>query len=107
MNTKIRLSRGISQFLSAFAIAAGIGLLVAGSSLYPCVPPHDIGQALSSLRWSARDAQLSLELAASLKGSGAGVLTLGILGLVIPWVNTLMANRKPTADASGSASNAA
>lgn len=65
--------RVLGQILSGLAVALGVGLLVAGSE---------------------RDVQFFHGLAAGLKGFGAGFLTLGILGLLLPWANALVSARR-------------
>jgi hypothetical protein len=82
------------QIASVLAVAIGVGLLVAGNSVEPVPLVGSVGQAVHSLERWARDAESFHELAAWLKGFGAGFLTLGILGLVVPWANALVYGRR-------------
>ena len=79
--------RVIGQIVSVFAMALGIGLLVAGSMIDPVLRADNVGQMVSTLEMSARDAEFYRNLAVGLMGFGAGFLTLGILGVVVPWAN--------------------
>ena len=99
--------RVFGQIVSVFAIALGTGLLVAGSSLNPVVRLDNVGQVVRSLEWSARDAEFYHSLAAGLKGPGAAFLTLGIVGLVVPWVNVLVYRRRATSPGPVTPSNPA
>lgn len=81
-----------SQIISMLAIALGVAFLVAGSSLSPSFPNEMAAMAQNFGR------NVSPEVPAFLKGIGAGFLTLGLLGLVVPWVNVLIAHfRQPPA----------
>lgn len=82
------------QIVSVLAVALGTGLLVAGCAVSPAPRVDSVGQTVHALERAARDAEFFHELAAWLKGFGAGFLTLGILGLVVPWANVLVYGRR-------------
>lgn len=94
MNPPSRTSSIVLQVLSSFAIALGAGLFVAGNSLYPLPLVNDLGQVISSQGWQGRNMQSTHEIASTLKGSGVGIMILGILGVLIPWLNALIHGRK-------------
>lgn len=81
------------QVLCVIAIALGTGLLVAGNSLNPTIGADELPQRISQLALSPREAEFMLGLSAALRGFGAAFLTLGILALVVPWINTLIHGR--------------
>jgi hypothetical protein len=65
-------------------------MLVAGSTAAPTVQVENLGEVLWSSRLSSSEARSYHELAIALKGFGAGLLTLGLLGLFVPWINALL-----------------
>jgi hypothetical protein len=86
------------QIVSVLFIAIGVGLLVAGRSAQPAFGVDSSGDPMRAQAWSAHNAEFYVTLAVVLKGTGAGFLTLGILGLLVPWANTLIYNRRTTPD---------
>jgi tetrahydromethanopterin S-methyltransferase subunit F len=89
--------RLVVQLLSVLAIAIGVGLLVAGGEISPGISLDTGTQITYRPDLSARDIEFYGGLAAALKGFGAGFLTLGVAGLVVPWVNFLLYGRPGSA----------
>lgn len=83
----------IVQVLSVLAVAVGAGLMAAGASIYPLSPSDSPSKALETLGLISRHSKDYFELAAILKGFGAGLLVLGGAGLVLPWINALIYQR--------------
>jgi hypothetical protein len=75
------------QTVCVFAIAVGAGLLAFGSRLEPPINLRDPATfARSALTYEDRDWHVT---ASATSGVGTGLLILGTLGLVIPWVNRI------------------
>ncbi len=91
------IMRIIAQVISVILIAVGVGLLVAGGSLTPATQMNLVDQAISSAHRSSRDVEFVHHLAIAFKGFGACFLTLGVLGLLVPWANVLFFGRGPEA----------
>jgi hypothetical protein len=81
------------QVLSVVAVGVGVGLLVAGYTAAPVMQVEHSGEVIWSVRLPSHQIESYLDLAIALKGFGAGLLTLGLLGLLVPWINTLTDGR--------------
>jgi len=90
--------RFIIQIVSVVAIALGVGLLVAGSSINPVASGDNVEQFVLAMEMSGREAEFYHQLAMTLKGTGAGFLTLGVLGLLVPWANVLVYGPRDVSD---------
>jgi MFS family permease len=86
--------RVIGQIVSVFAVALGVGLLVAGSMIDPVLRADNLDQIVATLERSANEVEFYRNLTAGLIGIGAASLTLGILGLVVPWANVVVYGRR-------------
>ena len=86
--------RMILQIGCILAIALGVGLIVAGAVHTTADQPKDVGQAVRSLQRSNSQVEEDRRMVTGFFGFGSGFLTLGTLGLVIPWVNVLVHGRR-------------
>jgi hypothetical protein len=79
--------RGFIQIVCVLAIAVGSGLIAFGSKLEPqlnVTDPATMSRILDS--FEDRNQHLTASITS---GVGTGFLILGVLGLVVPWVNKL------------------
>jgi len=79
--------RGFIQIVCVLAIAVGSGLIAFGSKLEPqlnLADPATMNRILDS--YEDRDQHFT---ASATSGIGTGFMILGILGLVVPWLNKL------------------
>ena len=79
--------RGFIQLVCVLAIAVSSGLIAFGSKLEPqlnLADPATVTRVLDSYR----DRDLHM-LASVTSGFGMGFMILGILGLIVPWINKL------------------
>lgn len=81
------------QVLSVVAIGLGVGLLVAGNTASPLAEVERNGEVVWSVRLSSYQMEFYHDLAIALNGFGAGLLTLGLLGLFVPWINAFLERR--------------
>ncbi len=93
--------RSLLQFASVLALALGVGLVVAGQSMSTGWRSGDMSQMMRSLERSSREAQEERMMTSMLFGFGAGFLSLGALGLIVPWCNALVYGRKAPPAAAG------
>ena len=82
------------QVLSVVAVGVGVGMLVAGSTADPTVQVEEMGEYFGPSHLSSYEARFYHDLAIALKGCGAGFLSLGLLGLFVPWINALLNGRR-------------
>ncbi|MDX1966367.1 MAG: hypothetical protein SFV23_04265 [Planctomycetaceae bacterium] len=95
--------RFLIQSASVLAIAVGVGMLVAGSTAAPYLLVNAENERQMQLVLSSRPGEFYHGLAIGLKGFGSGFLTLGILGLVLPWIEVIInALRSPPQNLDGS-----
>lgn len=81
--------RSLVQVVCVAALALGAGLFAFGGYLDPqpgLRSPDDVARFVG--RFSDRDDRMMASIA---RGFGIGFMALGGLGLVVPWVNTLVA----------------
>lgn len=78
--------RYLIQAACVVAIALGGGLFAFGSYLEPRLDPTNPMEAVHSLSQD-RDTHFEASLAC---GFGVGFMTLGGLGLIVPWINILV-----------------
>lgn len=88
--------RGVLQLISAFLVALGIGLIVAGDTARPTLAVNNLnpGTQTVHVEFPGRS-DFYFGLAIALNGFGAGFLTLGSIGLVLPFINALAVRRAP------------
>lgn len=87
--------RFLIQSASVLAIAVGVGMLVAGSTAAPyLLVTAENGQQMA-LATSNLRGEFYHGLAIGLKGFGSGFLTLGVLGLVLPWIDVIINALRP------------
>lgn len=82
------------QVLSVVAVGLGMGLLVAGNTASPVAEVESNGEVRWSVRLSSSQMEFYHDLAVALNGFGAGLLTLGLLGLFVPWINAFLERRR-------------
>lgn len=78
--------RGILQAICVFAIALGAGLFATGNYLQPPIDPGNLADISRFLQYR-NDERIASSV---LRGCGIGFMTLGVLGLVVPWINALV-----------------
>jgi hypothetical protein len=78
----VRSVNSLTQLASVFAIAGGAGLCSYGRHIDPPLNANAPAALVSSVSQNTR------EVAAAVGGWGTGFITLGSLGLVIPWINS-------------------
>jgi len=79
--------RGFLQAICVVAIALGAGLFAYGHYVQPRFDPSNLAEFSRYFdpRWeSAHNAS------STMRGFGIGFMTLGVLGLAVPWVNGLV-----------------
>lgn len=81
--------RHILQAICVIAIAAGGGLFAYGSYLVPRPDPANPMEAIHAIQVDGK----TREIASLTHGVGIGLMTLGGLGLVVPWVNAALVRR--------------
>lgn len=82
----LRGIRGIIQAACVLAIAIGAGLFAFGNYLRPDFNPTNPAEFMQS--FDQHD-QTRL-MASTASGVGVGFMTLGALGLTVPWLNVLL-----------------
>ncbi len=82
--------RFLFQTACVIAIAVGVGMLVAGSTAVPYILVRSGQGEELRLAIPNYDADFYHGLAIGLKGFGSGFLTLGVLGLVLPWIEVII-----------------
>ncbi|MDX2038708.1 MAG: hypothetical protein SFX72_18830 [Isosphaeraceae bacterium] len=86
--------RAFLQVVSIFSIAIGMGLVI-GGNVYLGDSSRDMGQQMRAFAMNDRDDDRRA-FGAALFGTGGAFLTLGTLGLVVPWGNALIYGRRST-----------
>lgn len=81
------------QLVSILAFSIGMGLLIGGRSINPEPRGDHVVQAIQAVQRHDRNYEFYRDLSSGLKGAGAALLTLGSLGLIVPWVNILIDRR--------------
>ncbi|OYW20824.1 MAG: hypothetical protein B7Z55_06750 [Planctomycetales bacterium 12-60-4] len=84
--------RYLVQALSVFAIAVGVGMLVAGGTAAPKAMINAENGHVIEMSMTGRDAEFLHYMAICLKGFGAGFLTLGVFGLILPWADVVISS---------------
>jgi hypothetical protein len=90
------IMRTFLQVISIFAIALRMGLVI-GGNVYLGDSSRDVGQQMRAITMNDRD-DGRRSFGAALFGTGASFLTLGTLGLVVPWGNALIHGRRSVVD---------
>jgi hypothetical protein len=86
--------RGFIQASCVVAIALGAGLFTFGSYLQPRLDLANPAGAAQVARYFGKQSE-DLHIAAAIaRGFGTGFMTLGGLGLVVPWVNAFLAHQR-------------
>ena len=85
-----------SRVPAALAVAFGVGLLVAGRTLAPPSLPDQIASQYSPAEWRlvSNSERQDRDVAMACNGFGAGFLTLGLLGLILPRIDLLLQDRR-------------
>jgi hypothetical protein len=78
--------RGVLQAACVVAIALGAGLFAYGSYVEPRNDPSNLAE-FSRLFDRPRDDRIT---SSAWRGFGVGFMTLGVLGLAVPWINVLV-----------------
>jgi hypothetical protein len=78
--------RGFLQAICVFAIALGAGLFATGNYLEPRIDPSNVAEFSRFFQYR-NDERIASSV---LRGCGIGFMTLGVLGLVVPWINVLV-----------------
>jgi len=86
------MRRDIIQIVSVAALALGAGLFAFGRHLDPPLISGDAAAVAQSFA-SHEDDDERLWSASVACGTGIGFMTLGALGLAVPWINTLVAKQ--------------
>ena len=84
----------LGQLFSVVVIAIGAGLLVAGSSFDPSIRPNEVTDRIPRFVMAPREVEFYFGLSAAFKGFGTAALVMGILALIVPWLNALFYRRK-------------
>jgi hypothetical protein len=84
--------KGLIQLGCVIAIALGAGLFAFGSYFEPRIELNDPAAVASFIQHQGKDEHIAASLA---RGFGIGFITLGGLGLVVPWVNALLVRQQP------------
>jgi hypothetical protein len=88
--------RGFLQAVCVFSIALGAGLFTTGNYLEPRIDPGNIAEFSRFLQYR-NDERIASSV---LRGCGIGFITLGVLGLVVPWINAFVfRQRRPVVQA--------
>src|ERR1700676_3033748 len=86
--------RGFLQVVCVMAIALGAGLFAFGNYYEPRLDLNDPAKIANYMNDYGR-AGSGDRIAASLaRGFGIGFMTLGVLGLAVPWVNLLLLRKR-------------
>ena len=86
--------RGFLQLVSVLVIALGVGLFAFGSYLEPRIDMSDPAKMSNYMQDYLRPGNSDRETSALTRGFGIGFMTLGVLGLAVPWVNVLLARQR-------------
>jgi hypothetical protein len=80
------IMRGFLQAVCVFAIALGAGMFATGNYLEPRIDPSNVAD-FSRFLVLQSDERIASSV---LRGCGIGLMTLGVLGLVVPLINALV-----------------
>jgi len=86
--------RGFLQIVSVLVIALGVGLFAFGSYYEPRFDLNDPAKLANYMQDYGRpDSRVRLTSSLT-RGFGIGFMTLGVLGLTVPWVNVLLLRKR-------------
>jgi hypothetical protein len=87
MRNKLRAAR---QTACALSIALGVCLLTAGIYATGMYRDGSLEEFATSVGMRPSETGQMIATVTIIKGLGAGAITLGVLGLVIPWINAVV-----------------